>query len=223
MNPGTRKNRLWRKIKKVLQIGILGAVNGIRLREWYAAAHPGLEEVCRECSTPIWDVPYIGSRETEDLFRRAGADLGLSLGNPFIPERIFSIPKYGMLNLHGERLPEYQNAQSVIWPIYNNETTTGLTIHQVVRSIDGGAILYREEFPIQFGPTLSDTLGRTLPETRKRTVAAISYACEHFFELLEKRVEQVGARHYTTPSYWQFLRMERNNRSLYRASAQSVQ
>ena|ERR1700730_1743036 len=66
--------------------------------------------------TPIHRVDGINSDGTVEIFTAA---LGLSLGNGYISKRVFSIPKFGMINVHSERLPEYQNAQSVIWPIYN--------------------------------------------------------------------------------------------------------
>src|SRR3712207_8581825 len=45
------------------------------------------------------------------LVKSADAALGLSLGNSYISSRIFTLPTYGMLNIHGEVLPDFQNAQ----------------------------------------------------------------------------------------------------------------
>jgi methionyl-tRNA formyltransferase len=120
-----------------------------------------------------------------------------------------------MINVHGERLPEYQNAQSVIWPIYNLESKTGLTIHQIDRSIDTGKILYREEYPIVFCAHLRDTVRTTTEITRQRTPAAVRYVCENYERLLADATPQIVGKKYTTPSIWQFVRMTRNNRLLY--------
>lgn len=45
---------------------------------------------------------------------------GLAYGPP-------SSQRLATINVHCERLPEYQNGPSVIWPILNMERTTGLT------------------------------------------------------------------------------------------------
>jgi methionyl-tRNA formyltransferase len=100
MNPATKARRRRKKLRKILQIGVLGAVNGIRIRKWFHADHGSLESVCAEASVPLHDVPYIGSTETVALVKSFEADLGLSLGNTFIPQKVYSIPRYGMLNCH---------------------------------------------------------------------------------------------------------------------------
>lgn len=197
-----------------MQTGALGAINGLRMRRWYCVDHTSLEEVCQDTGVKLFNVPYIGSKITEEIFQDIEPDVGLSLGNGFIPERIFSIPKLGMLNVHSERLPEYQNAQSVIWPIYNNEKVTGITIHCVASGIDEGDIVHEESFPIHFGSTLRESVEQTLLETRERTVEAVPLVCASLSRFLKQRTKQVGGGKYTTPSIWQFWRMERNNRRL---------
>lgn len=216
--------RMWRrKLKKVMQIGVLGALNGIRLRPWYHG-HPAadLKELGERFGIPVFETDYTNSDETVRLFREATPDLGLSLGNGYIPHRVFSIPKYGMINAHGERLPEYQNAQSVIWPIYHLEMTTGLTIHQIDRSIDTGKILYREEYPIVFCAKLEDTVRKTIEVTQRRTPAAVRYVCDNYQALLKDAKTQENARKFTTPNVRQFYRMVRNNNILYERSSSPV-
>ncbi|MDZ4821558.1 MAG: formyltransferase family protein [Planctomycetota bacterium] len=214
----TDRARLWqRKLKKTMRIGVLGALNGIRMRTWYDGGHPtaDLVELCQRLGIPVFETENTNSEETVRLFREAAPDLGLSLGNGYISHRVFSIPKYGMINAHGERLPAYQNAQSVIWPIYHLETQTGLTIHQIDRSIDTGKILYREEYPIVFCAKLENTVRRTLEITQERTPPAVRYVCENYELLMNQATAQENGRSFTTPSIWQFLRMVRNNRILY--------
>lgn len=215
MNPTTKWKRRKSKVLKALKIGPIGAFNGVRIRKWYHAENPPLEDVCRETGVKLTNVPYIGSKETEEAFKNAEADIGLSLGNSFIPERVFSVPKHGMLNFHGERLPKYQNAQSVIWPIFNSETLTGITLHRVASGIDEGDIFYEETFPIRFHPTLRETVEHTLVETNDRTTAAISRVCANLSEFLEARTPQIAGTKYTTPSFRQFRQMERNNHRLF--------
>jgi len=219
---GLNRNRtsLWRrKLKKTLQIGPLGALNGIRMRAWYQGPQtPDALELCQRLGIPVFETDRTNSEETIRLFEDAAADLGLSLGNGYISERISNIPKFGMINVHGERLPEYQNAQSVIWPIYHMEANTGLTIHQIDRRIDAGEVLYREELPIVFCPKLEDTVRSTIEVTQRRTPAALRHVCENYERLRANATPQENGRRFTTPSIRQYLRMVRNNGVLYRKS-----
>jgi methionyl-tRNA formyltransferase len=215
--------RSWRrirlKLRKLLRIGIGGALNGIRMRGWFASAQtPDVGSICARHGVPLFEVPQINSDETVEVLRRLEPDLGLSLGNSYIAPRIFNLPRLGMINVHGERLPEYQNAQSVIWPIYHNETRTGLSIHQIDKGIDTGVILHREDFDILFAPRLKDTVRGTIAITQARTLSAARFVCENYAELAVKASAQAPGRVFTTPSIFQYARMVWNNRRLYRAS-----
>ncbi len=208
--------RAWRrKLTKMRQIGLLGAINGMRMRSWYQSDAPDLVPVCARLGIPVFEVDCTNSDETVRLFKDVSPDLGLSLGNSYISPKVFTVPKYGMINVHGERLPEYQNAQSVIWPIYHLEMTTGLTIHQIERSIDTGDILYREEYPITFCKKLEQTVRKTIEVTRRRTPNAVRYVCDNYDLLLKNAKTQEGGRMFTTPSLRQFYRMVHNNAVLY--------
>jgi methionyl-tRNA formyltransferase len=213
-----RRKLLQRKLQKVEQIGVLGALNGIRMRRWYHSETIDLRPLCEGLGVPVFETDFTNSDETILLVKDARAELGLSLGNGYISPRVYGIPKYGMINVHGELLPEYQNAQSVIWPIYHLEMTTGLTIHQIDRSIDTGKILYRDEYPIVFCERLSQTVRRTVEVTQQRTPAAIRYVCDNFENLLKDAKVQENGRKFTTPTIRQFYRMVRNNAVLYERS-----
>ena len=215
----SRTRRLRQKVKKVMRIGLLGALNGIRIRAWYGGVPTAdIVGLCGRLGIPVFEVDQTNSDETVRLMRDAEADLGLSLGNGYIAERVFSVPRLGMINVHGERLPEYQNAQSVIWPIYNMESTTGLTIHKIDRSIDTGSILYREEFPIAFRARLEDTVRTTALITGQRAPGAVRYVCENYERHVAEAIPQKKGRAFTTPTIRQFVRMVRNNRILFQES-----
>jgi len=210
---------LKRKIQKTIHIGLLGALNGIRLRDWYTDKEA--EDICMLCdsmSIPISETEVINCEATRELFKEASADLGLSLGNGYIAKSVFSIPKYGMLNMHGEILPRYQGAQSIIWPIFDGLKETGFTIHQVDSHIDTGQILFQEKYPIAFFPTLRETVEKNVMTARGRVPAAFSYVCEHYEHLKDKAETQRTGKSYTTPTFWQFLRIVKNHNMMYHES-----
>ena len=206
-----KKRVLKRKIKKTLSIGLLGALNGIRLRDWYRDKDAeDIYRLCNSMNIKISKVNFINHEKTRNLFREARADLGLSLGNGYIAKSVFSIPKFGMVNIHTEILPQFQGAQSIIWPIFEGLRETGFTVHQIDNHIDTGEILFQKKYPIKFYSTLKETVEKNLKITRKQIPNAISYVCENYEELKTKAIKQENGKSYTTPTFWQFLRIVKN-------------
>jgi len=213
-------SRPWRrfkkKLKKTVRIGLLGAINGLRLRRWYAAETEPIEIVAARCHAPLFHTQGINCEQTVSVLRSLDAELGLSLGNSYIAERVFSVPRYGMINVHGEILPDYQGALSILWPIYEGRGETGFTIHRIDKQIDTGDILLQRRYPIRFYGSLEATVRQNLAAIRQDVPPAVRYVCEHYAELAERAQKQVGGRSYTTPTFRQFLRMLRNHRNLSR-------
>jgi methionyl-tRNA formyltransferase len=224
------KSKYYRqKIRKLLKIGLPGAVNGIRMRKWYAMeevdgnAIEDIELVCKRNNIPFAVTSGINTAQTIALMHSCRADLGLSLGNGYIPSKIFSIPAYGMLNVHGEILPQFQNAQSVIWQIYEGSSETGYTIHKVDKKIDTGEILKQEKLPIIVKDSLGETVTATNAEILKRSALGLAEVIGHFQEYNAARTPQGQGRSYTTPSFSEFRRMVRNFRQLKKTYGRSPQ
>ncbi len=60
-----------------------------------------------------------------------------------LPFEIFSIPKYGTINLHASLLPNYRGAAPINWCLINNEKKTGVTTFYINERIDQGDILLK--------------------------------------------------------------------------------
>jgi len=223
LNRGEVKNKrryYWRKLKKIWKIGLAGTINGIRMRSWFSTDVQqilGVDSICDQCKkygVPLFETDSINNEKTESLMRDAQAEVGLSLGNGFIAPRIFQIPKYGMINIHHEVLPDFQNAQSVIWQIYHGSKNTGFTIHQIERKIDAGAILYQEHIPIVFKADLRETVSHTVAALWKKSAEGLVRLLENFSEYSSKATMQGKGKTYTTPSYRQFLTIRRQHERL---------
>ena len=65
-----------------------------------------------------------------------------------LPVEIFSIPKYGTINLHASLLPNYRGAAPINWCLINNELKTGVTTFFINEKIDQGDILLKKEVNI---------------------------------------------------------------------------
>jgi methionyl-tRNA formyltransferase len=216
----SRWSRLRRKALKVWRIGPLGALNGIRLRSFFVGDAPlDIRDVAARHAIRVVTVDAVNSAETARILSSEPVDLGLSLGNGYIAKRIFTLPRDGMINYHGELLPEYSGAQSIIWPVYLGERRTGFTIHRIDAGIDTGDILLRREFDIVFRPTLRETVAATSAVVNPHMPDAIAEVVADWPRLRDGARRQVVTRKFTTPTFAQYLRMERNNRALYREVA----
>ena len=215
-----RRKRYSKIIRKILKIGILGALNGIRMRKWYNEhldTHcniKSIEDTCRQYSIPFIKVPSTNGKRTQQVFGDLKPDLALSLGNGYISSKVFNIPKYGMLNIHHEILPDYQNAQSVIWQLYNGSCETGYTIHKIDDHIDTGDIILQERMPIYFNETLGETVTATLCRLLDRSAEGLKKVLENFDVYQNAASLQRLGRKYTTPSYWQYLKIVKNFKRL---------
>lgn len=231
LNEGHVKNK-WKhyqkKLRKTFRIGILGALNGIRMRKWYNLADSGhiqindLKSICGKAKIPFKNVPSLNNPFVKDYFRSLSPDLGLSLGNSYISPSVFAIPRYGMLNIHGEVLPRFQNAQSVIWQLYEGSRETGYTIHKIDRKIDTGDIILQERFPIIFRESLKETVSITSVEILKRAAEGLVQVLNNFPEYNARAYPQGKGHSYTTPGIRQFLRIYQNFKKLKDISPKDV-
>lgn len=213
---GTPKNSRWakRKIKKILNIGPLGALIGWRMREWYTADVSNLldmtsiDATAANSNLELHRIDGLNSTAMENALKSCGADVVISLGNGFIAPRIFLTPRFGMLNVHHEELPRFRNAQSVIWQLHEGHSQTGYTIHEVTRQIDGGRILKQGGHPILFMDTLRETVSHTYASTWEAAALGLAHVLNAFDAHLQSAAEQGKGDHFTTPTYQQYRRIQ---------------
>ena len=209
------------KLRKITKIGIIGAVNGIRMRKWYSKDInsyidiKNLYDISDTLNLTIKSTPEINCRETIDLFKEANADLGLSLGNSYINSEVFSIPKYGMINAHHELLPEFQCAQSIIWQIYEGSLKTGYTIHQIDSGIDTGNIIYKEDMQIEVKPTLGETVSHNYARLFKASADKLADIVDNYDKFSVNTKAQKSGRLFTTPTFKQYCKMIKQHKRLY--------
>lgn len=209
---GSLGQRLRRKAMKIARIGVLAALNGVRIRRWFRDDQTEtVEEACIRHDVPLIRPGPLNSPETVEALRGIGADLALSLGNGYILTRVFSVPRYGMINVHTEQLPRFPGAQSVIWPIHEECDTTGFAIHQIDRHIDKGAILHQASFPIQFMSCLEETVRVNVARTRSMVPQAVADVCERYEALAANGISGSSEKAFTTPTLRQFMRMLSNH------------
>lgn len=74
-------------------------------------------------------------------------DLIIHISGNILKKEIFSIPKFGTLNLHHAVLPNMRGLDSVYWGIYYEmEESVGATVHYIDQGIDTGNIIVKKVY-----------------------------------------------------------------------------
>ena len=73
-----------------------------------------------------------------------------------LPQAVLDIPKHGCLNIHGSLLPRWRGAAPIHRALIAGDEKTGVTIMQVVKKLDAGDMLHKEECEITTESTSSD-------------------------------------------------------------------
>jgi len=66
-----------------------------------------------------------------------------------LPERIFSLPPKGTINLHASLLPKYRGAAPINWSIIKGEKKTGMTTFFIQKKVDTGEIILQRDVEIE--------------------------------------------------------------------------
>lgn len=209
--PKNKIKKARRAIKKVIRIGLVGAYFARVMSRWRPRNIPDIVEVCDRLDVPLFKVEFINTAETMKIVSSLGSELGLSLGNSYISESIFGIPPKGMLNVHMEILPNYQNGPSVVWPIFDGLNRTGFSIHKVDSKIDTGRLLHVEFVDILFRKRLKDTIIETRNEAMNLLPRTLLHVLENFERYTEKAVVQVDQNQFSSPTMLQLAKIFRNN------------
>lgn len=83
-----------------------------------------------------------------DWMRALSPDLMVVYFSPLIDEAIFSVPRYGSINLHPSLLPKYRGKHPLFWSHHNMDDDIGATVHYLARGADNGNILAQRRFPL---------------------------------------------------------------------------
>lgn len=106
------------------------------------------------CKKALEDAGYnllLPHPELEDV----DLDLIVMAGHTkILPKRLIETARYGAINCHAGKLPEYRGASVLNWQIINGETKGYVSIVQVDEGIDTGDILAEAEFKIKPDDTI---------------------------------------------------------------------
>ncbi|MGA2667905.1 MAG: methionyl-tRNA formyltransferase [Ignavibacteria bacterium] len=83
-----------------------------------------------------------------DKIQELSPDLIVIVAFRILPREVFTIPKFGSINLHASLLPKYRGAAPINWALINGEKETGVTTFFLKERVDTGNIIMAEKCSI---------------------------------------------------------------------------
>jgi methionyl-tRNA formyltransferase len=105
---------------------------------------------------PVLQPEKLKNAEFIEILRGYHADLFVVVAFRMLPEIIWTMPRFGTMNLHGSLLPRYRGAAPINWAVINGEKETGVTTFFLKHEIDTGDVLLTNRFPIGSDDTAGD-------------------------------------------------------------------
>jgi methionyl-tRNA formyltransferase len=106
---------------------------------------------------PVLKPEKLDTADFEHDLKRLKADLFVVIAYRILPERIFTIPPLGTVNVHASLLPRYRGPAPIQRAIEQGETRTGVSVFRIDRGIDTGGVLVQRATDIgetETGPEL---------------------------------------------------------------------
>jgi len=117
-----------------------------------------VKEYALKQNLPILQPHKIKTDEAVNELKKYDADIYVVAAyGQILSEEILNLPRYGCINIHASLLPKYRGAAPIQRSIIDGEKETGVTIMQMAKGIDTGAMLLQASIPIEAKET-SDSL-----------------------------------------------------------------
>ena len=100
-----------------------------------------LSDLTRLHGIPVFDVGNINGAKAVETLRGLQVDLGVVLGTRILRRSIFSTPRFGSVNLHKGKVPEYRGQPAGFWEIFDSQQVAEVTVHFVDDGLDTGDVV----------------------------------------------------------------------------------
>ena len=104
-----------------------------------------VKEQAEQFGLPVLTPESLKSEEFYQELKKIAPDLIVIVAFRILPERIFSLPKFGSINIHGSILPKYRGAAPIQWALINGEKETGLSSFLLKSKVDTGDIILQQK------------------------------------------------------------------------------
>ena len=120
-------------------------------------------------------------------------DLFILGGFPqILKKNVFEIPKYGTINLHAGKIPNYKGGSPLNWAIINGEKNFETTIIKINQGIDTGQVLVKKKSKI----LKYDTIKTIHKKANKNFNKIIVKAIENLFEKKYIKISNKNSKYW---------------------------
>jgi methionyl-tRNA formyltransferase len=115
-----------------------------------------VKELALASGIPVFQPLTLKTEEVLQQITLLGADLMIVVAYGMIlTQAVLDTPKFGCINVHASLLPRWRGAAPIQRAIMAGDEKTGVTIMQIVRQLDAGDMLHKEECTIETQDTAS--------------------------------------------------------------------
>lgn len=97
---------------------------------------------------PIFQPEKLSEDSFVQIVKELNPTIGVIVAFRMLPEKLWSLPPWGTINIHGSLLPDYRGAAPINWAIIDGNRRTGNTLFSLSHDIDTGDIWDRVETEI---------------------------------------------------------------------------
>lgn len=164
-----------------------------------------LKFYCDKKKIPYYYMDKGSNEELEYWVKKRNPDVIFVYSmSQLLKPNIFTIPKYGTLNLHPSFLPKYRGPNPWFSTYYNFEEFGGVTLHYIDKGEDTGDIIYQEQYKIRLGlksPEMQDiAIGKIGNSLISKAIANISSLprLKQPVKSSTKRAKNIGVNEHQT-------------------------
>jgi len=115
-----------------------------------------VKEFAEEHNLKVLTPADLKSEEFYQALNELKPDLITVVAFRILPEKIFSLPPSGTINLHASLLPKYRGAAPINWAIINGEKITGVSTFFIQKKVDTGELILQRRAEISPEETLGE-------------------------------------------------------------------
>lgn len=117
----------------------------LQIDKLYESFYAPIEKLCLTYDIPIFKTTKINEIKNNFI----DFDFGISAGfMEIIGKDVFEIPKYGIINLHCGKLPNYRGRAPISRTIMDGNKYLTVSLHKIDEGVDSGDILLEQEIEI---------------------------------------------------------------------------
>ena len=160
------------------------------------------------------NINYIIIRSLKDkrLKKIKNFDLGIACGFPLIfNNKFLKKAKYGFLNCHAGKIPEYRGGSPLHWQLINNEKYFWISVLTINKGIDMGNLIEEKKFLIKDNYGISDLQkisDDNFPKLIIKSIKKIMFGKK--FKKINEKNSKVWPQRYSVNSYLDFASKDNN-------------